>query len=126
MPNKKRLERLRDMIAGIPEDRINLDHMQQPIGEDWFPITTKEVNQLGPCNSICCIAGWAWLYPPFIKQGIRQKRREFFPDRVHDAARFFDTPELTFAIASKCEEANYSSHKAIALARIDQLLEQST
>ena len=102
--NRKRVQMLRNMIAGIPAKRINLD---------TFLRGGKTAHD---CRTVACIGGWASLYPPFIAQGL-----------IRDGdlstvtfAEFFDVPREIFA--STAWSIERGTHKQTALRRLDKLL----
>jgi len=107
--NRERVQKLRNVIAGIPEKNIRLDDIFQ--GDE-----IHESNPPKPCGAIACIAGWAWIYPPFVKAGIRK----YDCSAWHAAAEFFDVPFGTFDQRGREERG---TDKEIALRRLDKLLE---
>lgn len=54
--NVERLRTLYAIIAGIPDERVDLDNWRNK----------KELD----CGTIACAVGWACSYPKFVKQGL--------------------------------------------------------
>ena len=115
--NRKRVQMLRDMMEGIPDKQVNLDF--------YF------IRNGDPCETIACIAGWAAIYPPFIKQGLQKKTEHgftlpyfagFFGKEA--AAKFFDVSPATFSLRQIfCSNI---TQKKEALKRLDALLATGT
>jgi hypothetical protein len=103
------VQELRDVIAGIPDDHIELSSIFQN-GSRW--------NLPKPCGAIACVAGWAWLYPPFVEAGIRNATLD--GTTMDNCAAFFQVHVNTFEGADYNERG---SDKQIALRRLDRLLE---
>ena len=111
--NRERVQELRDMMAGIPEARVRLDRV-------W----NDDICGIGPvpehiCGTIACIAGWAMLYPPFVKQGIRRASHSIYP--TDKCAAFFGVPN-NGAFSQRLLKDGKGADKQIALARLDALL----
>lgn len=104
--NRERMQELRNVIAGIPSKKINLDFPFQ----NGLSSSPPEA-----CSAVACTAGWAWIYPPFIKAGIKRHGS----CAMHAAPRFFDVESNVFSDRS-CNESG--SDKDVALRRIDKLL----
>lgn len=66
-PTQVQIKRVRELVAmlrGIPEERVALEAWVQPyVG----------------CDTIACLAGWAAMYPPFVKQGLYLSERSPVP-----------------------------------------------
>ena len=106
--NRERVQMLRDMMEGVPEENIFLDSVyrgRRP-GMDYPDHAT--------CGTIACMFGFARLYPPFIEQGIREHQTF-----VTAAIQFFDIPHSVFMGIRSYE---LGPHKQIALRRLDALL----
>lgn len=99
--NRERVQELRNVIAGIPEKNIRLDSYYTKGGEK-------------PCGTIACIAGWACIYPPFVKAGINRTGM-YSPD----CSKFFGVPFHTFW---ERQWGETGTDKEIALKRLDALL----
>lgn len=109
--NRKRVQMLRDMIAGIPEKQVDLS----------WPFQNAGKTLPKPCGAVACMAGWAYLYPPFVAAGIRKnKARDGFCVAAND---FFDTYCFLFAGRMHSE---IGTDKEVALARLDKLLAART
>lgn len=100
------------MVEGVPEEHIDLEHVQVGFVTRRF---LSEDDEFGPCDSILCIAGIAWLYPPFIEQGIRNP----FESRIIAAQWFFAQGSSFTAKRQYFEGSGYMNDKEVALARID-------
>jgi len=103
---------LRDMISGIPEKQMDLGDYYVKNGE--------------ACNTIACIAGWAAIYPPFVKQGLEIEEylsRKSIAFRgctgQFAAAKFFGVDYREF---SPRQSSEHGTNKEIALRRLDRLL----
>lgn len=97
--NRKRVQMLRDMIAGLPKKNLNLNEVS--------------VDEANLCGSIGCIGGWADAYPPFKAMGLHGNWEPFF-----------DLPDGSlFAFRLDHE---FGSDKQIALRRLDKLLATGT
>ena len=96
--NRERVQMLRDMISGIPDERIDLDKFIRGDGT--------------PCGTIACIAGWASIYPPFRDLGFK---------RHGSWTEFFGLPKYS-TLFSVNRGAEPGTHKQIALRRLDALL----
>ena len=115
--NRERVQMLRDMMEGIPEEQVALDRFFTQNGE--------------ACNTIACIAGWAAIYPPFVEQGLTVCKVDLDWTAAYKApsyaglteeqaaAKFFDVPAITFSYVHHDETG---THKQIALKRLDALL----
>lgn len=108
--NRKRVQMLRDMIAGLPEERVRLAEV---FTDPEWRLSSECPPE--PCGAIACIAGWAWIYPPFIEAGIRNIDRS----AMYAAPEFFDIPAETFSWKIGGE---IGTNKEIALRRLDALL----
>lgn len=104
--NRERVQMLRDMIAGIPENQVYLN---------VFYLASE------PC--VACIAGWAAIYPPFVERGFHKNSVLGIPAYGENrglsaAAEFFDIPETIF------DQHGFEpgTDKEIALRRLDKLL----
>ncbi len=106
--NRKRVQMLRDMIAGIPDEQINLAYAYSD--EDGAPL--QEWPAKVSCGTIACMYGFARLYPPFIKEGIPLTS-------AGEAAAFFGVPWETFFLFGE-----RGADKEIALRRLDKLLKE--
>lgn len=108
--NRKRVQTLRDVIAGIPAKRFDLDFVFK--GDE----TGTQRGAPNPCGAIACIAGWAWIYPPFVKAGIRKQGTVWPADA---APHFFKTSASVFWSRQRGEDG---TDKEVALRRLDRLL----
>ena len=109
--NRKRLQMLRDMIAGIPAKRINL-------GEVFKDDVCGDGPAPKPCGAVACMAGWAWIYPPFVRAGIRKISKS--PCDAADV--FFGTQKDNPCLFDSAWYSESGTHKQIALRRLDALL----
>lgn len=108
--NRKRVQMLRNMMEGIPDDQVYL--------QSWYAQEGK------PCNTIACLLGWACIYPPFVRSGLK-KSPHGFP--ILDGggafwqagANFFDVSADVFNGRKRGERG---TDKQIALCRLDRLL----
>lgn len=105
--NRKRVQMLRDMLEGIPEKRVRLPHV--------YLHGASSSNPPKPCGAVACLAGWAWIYPPFIEEGIREMNKL----AVYASMDFFEVRQEVFLPADRLE---HGTDKQIALARLDALL----
>lgn len=64
--NKERLIELRDFFAGVPKEKVRMWSW----AIDYDPDGNNENYS---CLTAGCLAGWAGVYKPFIKQGYRIK-----------------------------------------------------
>ena len=107
MTTDERRRELYNMIKGIPARQVYLDLLYANGCSERPPRA---------CSAIACIAGWAWIYPPFIKAGIRR-----ITDSPMSACEmFFNLPEYVFYPRQPHERG---SEKTIALLRIKGFLE---
>lgn len=124
--NRKRVQELRDMFAGIPATRVMLervfsrDKYSSGIGVKNGIIPTPK-----PCTAVACLAGWAWIYPPFVEAGIREADR--FNDSVTaKCAAFFGVSQDVFGTRGWCapdeKSVSAGTDKQVALRRLDRLL----
>lgn len=93
--NRERVQMLRDMIAGIPARKVNLDTCIEGDGT--------------PCGTIACIVGWASIYPPFADRDDREGWVDYFD--VHHTSLF-----------GTRRSNELGTHKEVALKRLDALL----
>ena len=70
----ERLRALYAMIAGIPEERIELETWRARIVKPYDPNWSKEVTNKDllsqDCGTLACAVGWACAHPEFQKQGL--------------------------------------------------------
>lgn len=112
-----RIEELRRLVASTPTFNIALDEVQVTLDGITF-IDKADADEYGFCGSICCVAGLAWLHPPFIEQGIRSLYRGL-GDRVSAAEVFFKSRTLFYPRLFKDSEEIGMIDKEVALRRID-------
>ena len=71
----ERLRALYAMIAGIPEERIELETWRSRSVNSHDPNWGKEVTNKDllsqDCGTLACAVGWACAHPEFQKQGLR-------------------------------------------------------
>ena len=71
----ERLRALYAMVAGIPEERIELETWRSRIVKPYDPNWSKEVTNKDllsqDCGTLACAVGWACAHPEFQKQGLR-------------------------------------------------------
>ena len=71
----ERLRALYAMIAGIPEERIELEtwrsRLVKPYDPDWSKEVTNKNLLAQDCGTLACAVGWACAHPEFQKQGLR-------------------------------------------------------
>lgn len=71
----ERLRALYAMIAGIPEERIELETWRsrafKPNDPDWSNEVTNKDLLSQDCGTSACAVGWACAHPEFQKQGLR-------------------------------------------------------
>ena len=70
----ERLRALYAMIAGIPEERIELETWRarpiKPHDPDWSKEVTNKDLLSQDCGTLACAVGWACAHPEFQKQGL--------------------------------------------------------
>lgn len=70
----ERLRALYAMIAGIPEERIELETWRSRSVNSYDPNWSKEVTNKDllsqDCGTLACAVGWACAHPEFQKQGL--------------------------------------------------------
>lgn len=70
----ERLRALYAMIAGIPEERIELETWRsrafKPNDPDWSKEVTNKDLLSQDCGTLACAVGWACAHPEFQKQGL--------------------------------------------------------
>lgn len=106
----ERLRTLYAMLAGIPEDRIDLRR--------WH------------CGTTACAVGWACSYPPFVKQGLHWDWAEpAYGEHISWAAvqRFFQVePDIVTRLFSRSTRHSSIflniSDKQFVLARVREYL----
>lgn len=123
---------LQAVIKGIPAKHLemsvileNREQCEYNLSEQPTSVTVEHL-----CGTIGCIAGWAHVYPKFVRQGIRSNHWS----EMTSAERFFDMPSFVFREVS---EGSYEAraagpvgkfgrrgrqHKKIALARIAEAI----
>lgn len=104
--NRKRVQMLRDMMAGIPEANIDLRRFYSD-GRGKY----AEKPARASCETIACMGGFAMIYPPFLEDGIGAYGDCF--------DGFFKTP---FGLFFARMEGETGTDKEIALKRLDALL----
>lgn len=104
--NRERVQMLRDMMEGVPEERINLQSRYTIRPAQW-PIVD--------CRTIACIGGWAQLYPPFIAMGITNDWDAFF-------GMFNKRGFVKHGLFFSGQPNERGTDKKIALRRLDALL----
>jgi hypothetical protein len=120
MPDLKRLQRLREIVAAKEPDQVNM--------EQW------------KCGTTACALGWASLDPTFNKEGLNLElgpnywgETAWIPtyngSTMYDAgARFFDLfldeAQELFDPVTEDEWELYPSDKQAFLIRLDNLLEK--
>lgn len=71
----ERLRALYAMIAGIPEERIELEtwrsRVVKPNDPDWSKEVTNKDLLSQDCGTLACAVGWACAHPEFQKQGLK-------------------------------------------------------
>lgn len=114
-----RLQELRDVMEGVPEEHINLASIHQTF--DGGYVELERADEVHPCDSIFCIVGLAWVYPPFVEAGIRRRSNP-----VGATWQFFGQGfELTCCRNLNDYDGDLSvnaTDKEVALARIDRAI----
>lgn len=110
-----RLKALYAMLDGIPGAVINLDYWR-----------TKTGKGLG-CGTICCIGGWAAVYPPFVAEGLSARPDSHVPayadeeGRIAIALFFGVSQDVALNIFASCGYYKVN-HKDLGLKRIRDAL----
>lgn len=111
--NRERVQQLRDHMAGLPEDAVNMD---------------AYLDKSPTCGTVACVAGYACLLfdsesPQSLIDAVnREEGYSFFSAAQALLGLDRETAEHVFE-GSLGEEG---SHRAIALKRLDSLLETGT
>jgi|SRR6185369_4498484 len=128
-----RLKTLRDLMAATPDDKIDMNYWRREPGAIFDPNTLNAPT----CGTVACMLGWACMNPEFQTLGLHFEHDSvsLYPEyngrsSAGAGAEFFDLEpkisRLLFDAASRQELAERGSHKAVALARLDELLETGT
>ena len=91
--HRGRVSLAHEILSGIPEELIQLDHFYAPGQSSWTDY----------CNTIACGAGWLALHPAFQNMGLRPRIHEWERSGVEFIERYtvlkgFDALAAVFVV----------------------------
>lgn len=100
--NIPNIKRVRDVIAGLPDERFDMRDLYRKNGEETHPTSAGAGSLVRECNTAACIAGWtvALLAPEEARAadavtamyllGLDERQRGalFMPPGYHQAGRY--------------------------------------
>lgn len=69
-PDVERLGMLYAMMAGVPDERVNLATWRGKLNRE------SDKNLFEDCGTTACAVGWACAYPPFKRMGLHWSRQD--------------------------------------------------